>query len=69
MVPLLLFMESWYEFEFGREEELIFASKSTADLAGRGLRVLMGTVLLTWDEARGFNMGIWKDKESKSWSS
>lgn len=68
MVPLL-FMESWwYEFEFGREE-LFFVSNTSAaaDLDGRGLRVLMGTALrTTWDEARGFNMGIWKDNESKS---
>ena len=69
MVPLL-FMESWwYEFEFGREELIFVSISAAADLDGRGLRVLMGTVLLTWDEARGFNMGIWKDNESNSWSS
>ena len=69
MVPLL-FMESWwYEFEFGREELIFVSISAAADLDGRGLRVLMGTALLTWDEARGFNMGIWKDKETNSWSS
>ena len=58
MVPLLFMASCWYEFEFGREELIFVPISAAADLAGRGLRVLMGTVLLTWDEARGFNKGI-----------
>ena len=44
-------------------------STSETGLAGRGLRVLMGTAILDLNDGRGFSMGIWNDRNSSSSSS